>query len=231
MHRTRDVRALRACLVAAALAALGTLGFASGAGEADAARPLLPAPLTITAGGTTLLMSRDGELRRVQPSPHSFPRDAGLFELLGGSTLTVLNSDGSLFATVRLPRDRSGIEAPDSPLALSPDGRTVAFSAPYLLRAASPDPARGAIDLETVYLLRAGARTAVPIHSQRVDFAPCMGGANVAWHGRWLLFSAGEGSLSVIDTARAHDVLDFTAATRNLPGVGSGFGAEWGGRG
>jgi hypothetical protein len=221
------VHALRAWFVAAVVAALGTLGFASGAGEANAARVLLPAPLTITAGGTTFRMSRDGDLRRVRPSPLSFPRDAGLLERLEGSRLVVLNADGSLFGTARLPRDRSGFEAPDSPLALSPDGRTVAFSAPYQLRAASPDPARGAIDLETVYLLRDGARTAVPLHSQRVDFAPCLGGANVAWHGRWLLFSAGEGSLAVIDTAREHDVLDLTTATRNLPGVGSGFGADW----
>lgn len=219
---------LRACFVATALAALGTLGFASGTGEADAARALLPAPLTITSGGTTFRMSRDGELRHVRPSPVQFPRDAALIERLEGSRLVVLNADGSLFGTARLPRDRSGIEAPDSPLAVSPDGRTVAFSAPYQLRAASPDPARGAIDLETVYLLRAGARTAVPIHSQRVDFAPCLGGANVAWHGRWLLFSAGEGSLTVIDTAGERNTIEFTPVTRRLTGVATGFGASWG---
>lgn len=150
----------------------------------------------------------------------------GLLELLEGRRLVVLRPDGSVFATTLVPRER-GI---DSGVAIAPGGRAVAFSTSYMVRAASPDPARGAIDLETVYVLRAGARTATPLHTERVQFAPCLGGANVAWHARWLLFSAGEGSLTLIDTAGRRNVIDFTPVTRKLVGVSNGFGAYWGRR-
>lgn len=48
------------------------------------------------------------------------------------------------------------------------------------------------------------------------------------WHARWLLFSAGQGTLTVIDTAGEHRVIDLTPATRKLAGVSNGFGAYWG---
>lgn len=133
------------------------------------------------------------------------PLGDGLIELLEGSHLVVLRPDGSIFGTAHLTRDRTGLEAPDSPLAVSPNGRAVAFSVPYVLRAAQPDPAhgaaRGALDLESVYVLRAGARTAAPVHTERVQFAPCLSGANLEWDGRWLVFSAGTERPAVIDTA------------------------------
>ena len=142
--------------------------------------------------------------------------DGGLLEFLQGRRLIVLRPDGSRFAETRVPPQRSI----DSPITIAPDGRTVAFSTSYTLR--------GGIDRETVYVLHAGARTATPLHTERVQFAPCLGGANVGWHARWLLFSAGEGSLTIIDTAGRRNVIDLSPATRKLTGIDSGFGAYWG---
>jgi hypothetical protein len=70
---------------------------------------------------------------------------------------------------------------------------------------------------ETVYLLRPGARTAVPIHVERMRFNVCGHGATLAWRGRWLLYSVGEGPAAVIDTATGH-ATELSFLTRRLPG-------------
>lgn len=155
---------------------------------------LLPAPVTFTAGRVTFRIARDGQLRRVAATPLRFhpsqrlyfvadgavmtqPVGSRLLELLEGRRLVVLRPDGSVFAEALVPRRRSI----DSPIAVAPDGRAVAFSTSYTLRAASPDPARGALDLETVYVLRAGARTATPLHTGGCSSPPVWVGQ--AWSG------------------------------------------------
>jgi hypothetical protein len=152
----------------------------------------------------------------------------GLLELLEGRRLIVLRPDGSIFAEALVPRGHNV----DSQIAVAPDAKSIAFTTSFQLRAAQPnrDPARGGVDLETVYLLRAGAQATVPLHREPVQFAPCLGGASVQWRGSWLLFSAGEGNLAAIDTAGARRVVELTARTHDLPGppIDAGFSAYWG---
>jgi hypothetical protein len=149
----------------------------------------------------------------------------GLLELLEGRRLIVLRPDGSVFAQALVPRGQDV----DSQIAVAPNRRAIAFTTSHQVRAAQPDhdPARGTVDRETVYVLRAGVRTPVAVHSERVQFAPCLGGASVEWHGSWLLFGAGEGSLAAIDTDGEPRVVELSPLTRNLPGADAGFSANW----
>jgi hypothetical protein len=176
-----------------------------------------------SSGARTLRVASLARLGLAQDSSLSMQALGGLLELLDGRHLVVLRPDGSAFAEAMLP-GQVGI---DSPVAISPDARAVAFSTSYVERAAQPDPARGALALETVDVLRAGARTAIPVHREQVQFAPCLSGADVEWRGSWLLFAAGEGHLAVIDTAGAQRTISFTPVMRALPGADDGFGAYW----
>ena len=78
-----------------------------------------------------------------------------------------------------------------------------------------------------MYLLRAGARAAAPVHTEDVVFKACEGGAEVEWRGRWLLYSDAEGYAVAIDTAGAHRAVDLTSVGRRLPGTQDGFNAYW----
>ena len=112
--------------------------------------------------------------------------------------LVVLHEDGAAFASTLLPlgtRRADGVSA--QPLA-APDGSAVAFAA------TSGNTAYGSLGTETVYLLRAGATVAQPIHTERVEFAICERGADLAWHGPWLLYDASEGNTALIDTRTGH---------------------------
>jgi hypothetical protein len=57
-----------------------------------------------------------------------------------------------------------------------------------------------------------------------VSFAICERGANLAWHGRWLLYSAGEGNTAVVDTIRPRHAIELTGLVRRLPGLVSDEG-------
>ncbi len=188
------------------------LTLASAVGDARSEYLLLPSPVTITTSAATFRIARDGQLRRVAATPRPSSRERGVAP---GPRLP---------ATIHLAAGQNI----DSPIAVAPDGRTIAFSTSYTLRPAQPDPARGALDLETVYLLRSGAARATAVHRARVQFAPCLGGTGLQWHRSWLLFSAGEGDLTLIDMAGTHPAVDLTPLTRKLPGVDEGFGAYWG---
>ena len=107
-----------------------------------------------------------------------------------------------------------------SSLAVSPGGDAVAYTA-----AAGRDVGRGT---ETVYVLRAGTRAAVAVHREHVVYAPCERGAAVAWHGRWVLYTATEGNVAVIDTARGERAVELRAFIKALPGMRGGWSAFWG---
>jgi hypothetical protein len=140
--------------------------------------------------------------------------------------LVVLRPDGSVFAWTPLPRDDGQAESISSSLVVAPDARAVAFTA-AAGESNDPDAAHAAHGTETVYLLRPGAQTAVPLHTERVAFKVCERGASLQWHGRSLLYGNSEGNLAVIDPAGARHAIELGSLVRRLPGAREGFSATW----
>lgn len=144
--------------------------------------------------------------------------------------LVVLRADGSLFASATLPGSRTRVDGISSQLTAAPDGRAVAFAA------TSGNTAYGSDGSETVYLLGPGGHAAVAVHREQVNFAVCERGADLAWHGRWLLYSASEGNTALIDTSRPRrTTIKLTRIIRRLPGLASDegnldFSAFWSGQ-
>lgn len=159
------------------------------------------------------------------PSPWLQPAGR-LVELQDNDRLLLLRPDGSVFASTALPREGGRTASLSSSLVVAPDTTAVAF-------ASASDGAndRGAAGhahgTETVYILRAGALSAVPAHTQRVAFRVCERGASLAWHGRWLLYANSEGSLDAIDTGGARAVVELGGLIRDLPDTRYGFTASW----
>jgi hypothetical protein len=141
-----------------------------------------------------------------------------LIALEGARRLVVLHSDGALFASTPLPHRRARADGISSRLTVAPSTQAVAFTA------TSGNTASGSSGTETVYLLDTGDHAAQPIHRERVSFAICERGANLAWHGRWLLYSAGEGNTAVVDTIRPRHAIELTGLVRRLPGLVSDEG-------
>lgn len=127
--------------------------------------------------------------------------------------LVVLRSDGAVFASTRLPHESTRQDRISSQVSAAPAARAVAFTA------TRGNTANGSSGSETVYLLRPGWRSARPIHRERVHFAICERGAELAWHGSWLLYTASEGNTAVIDSRRPAHAIELTHVVRNLPGV------------
>jgi hypothetical protein len=112
--------------------------------------------------------------------------------------LVVLRQNGSAFASTLLPRGTRRADGVSAQPVAATDGSAVAFAA------TSGNTAYGSRGTETVYLLKAGATVAQPIHTERVEFAICERGADLAWHGPWLLYDASEGNTALIDTRTGH---------------------------
>jgi len=157
-----------------------------------------------------LRMSRDTGLQPLSADRWS-QAPGGLFELEDNDRLTVLRSDGEVFATVS-----SG--GTFTPPVVAPGERAVAFVV--------STPQGTETDV-----LRAGARTATLVHFERVHFPACSGGATVQWYGSWLLYSDSAGGLVAIDTTGARWVVDLTRLVKRLPSVRNGFTADWGTQG
>jgi hypothetical protein len=143
--------------------------------------------------------------------------------------IVVLRRDGSLLASTTVPRRRSRVDGVSSPMVAARDSRSVAFA---LTRGNTAYGSRGS---ETVYVLRAGKRRATAVYSVQLRFAVCERGADLAWHGRWLLYSASEGNVVVMDGPSRRRMLDLTRTVLRLPGSHGGEGhanvtASWSGR-
>lgn len=152
-----------------------------------------------------------------------------LLELQDNRRLTVLRPDGSVFAWTALPRRGRDTASISSSVTASPDGSAVAFTG-AVGESNDPNAVQGGHGTETVYLLRPGAHTALSLHTERVAFRVCERGANLAWHGSWLLYSNSEGNLVAIDTTGAHPAIDLSRVVRRLRGAGTGFSAVWTGQ-
>jgi hypothetical protein len=152
----------------------------------------------------------------------------GLVELQGERRLVLVRPDGSLFASTALPRDQGQPDGPSSQLEIAPSADAVAFTV-ALGRSEDPSTTRRARGTEIVYLLRAGAHTATPVHVEHVTFAVCERGASLQWHGSWLLYSNTEGNLAAINTAGTRRTLELSSLVRGLPGTEHGILASWNG--
>jgi hypothetical protein len=141
--------------------------------------------------------------------------------------IVVLRRNGSLFASARIPPRRSRVDGISSAFTAAPDGRAVAFAAARALH--------GSLGVEMIYLLRAGTRRVAAVHSVHLRFAVCERAADLAWHGRWLLYSASEGNVVVVDGDRRRRGIELTRTVLRLPGSHGGEGhanvnASWSGR-
>ena len=139
--------------------------------------------------------------------------------------LVVLRSDGSVLASTELPRPlRRADVGVASALAADGDADAVAFTV------TRGNTAYGSDGSELVYLLRAGTKAARVVFRERMSFAVCERGAELAWRGRWLLYSASEGRVALIDTGRPDASVDLSATVARLPGMGGDggrFDASW----
>jgi hypothetical protein len=147
-----------------------------------------------------------------------------LIELEDDHRLMVLRPDGSVFAWMSLRNWRA--ETFSSSLVTAPDGSAVAFVAASG-ETGDPDTGQRSYGIETVYLLRAGTHTAIPVHRELVEFALCSSGAGLDWRGRWLLYSEPEGNLSLIDTSGARPTIELSRLGRSLVGGQGSFSAYW----
>lgn len=151
-----------------------------------------------------------------------------LVALRDARRLVVLRENGSAFAATRLPSARARADGVSSAISAAADAHEVAFTA------TRGNSAYGSSGTESVYLLGPGARSARVLHTERVRFAVCERAADLAWHGRWLLYSASEGNLAIIDTSGPHRAVELGRVVRSLPGTGDDqgaldFSASWGG--
>ncbi|MGH2892696.1 MAG: hypothetical protein ACRDPM_05430, partial [Solirubrobacteraceae bacterium] len=143
------------------------------------------------------------------------PLGGGRIELLDNSRLTVLRADGSRLAWTSVRR----LDRISSALAIAPRGGAVAFTG-------VTGPHRHP-NSESVFLLRAGAHTAVTVHRQQGSFDVCAERASIAWHRNWLLYSNNLGDVAAIDTAGAHHAIELTHLAHGLLGAREGFDAHW----
>ncbi|MGI8712625.1 MAG: hypothetical protein ACR2NR_05450 [Solirubrobacteraceae bacterium] len=152
-----------------------------------------------------------------------------LLELQDNNRIVLLRPDGSEFASTPLPRHDGQPESISSSLVVAPDASAVAFTGASG-ETNDPNAVQRAHGTETIYLLRAGANTATPVHTEQVAFKVCEREASLQWHRSWLLYSNSEGNLTAIDTTDAHHAIKLGSLVRRLPGTRNGFSANWTGR-
>jgi hypothetical protein len=170
-----------------------------------------------------LVMSADGahvrrlaSLNSLGMSPNTFLQPLGrVVELLDDRRLALVRPNGSLFASTQVRT----LDRISSFLSIAPDASAIAFTG---ITGPTKHP-----NAENVYLLRAGAHTALAVHRQPGSFLGCAQGASIQWHRNWLLYSNNDGNLSAIDTHRGHREIDLTGVVRRLHGVAYGLTAHW----
>jgi hypothetical protein len=143
-----------------------------------------------------------------------------LLELEDAGRLVLLRPDGSLFARTPLRGSEYREENAVSFLDIEPSASAVAF----IVAAGQTS------GTETVYVLRAGAHSAVPVYRQWANLAGCEHWARLEWHENWLLYNDVDGDLAAIDTTGAHGVTDLSTLARRLHGAKAGFSAYWSGQ-
>ena len=143
--------------------------------------------------------------------------------------LVVLARDGGVAASSALPVSRQPADGVSSSVAANATGTLFAFTA------TAGNTAQGSSGSEAIYLLAAGETQARSVFSARLDFAVCGRTADLSWRGRWLLYSATEGTAAVVDGSLEASPIDLSGTIARLPGAwsdgGGYFDVAWGGHG
>lgn len=170
-----------------------------------------------------LASARGTKIRLVRPLPNvegTISADqSGLLIFGGMHDIAVIRPDGALVA--RTNWARSPRVASDSGVSVSPDGKSFAFR----LTDAHPGSRSSTA---TVYVLRAGTESPQRIFRHRLGPSGCAVGANLNWHGRFLLYSSTDGREVVLDTTN-DGAIDLTQLARLLPHRNRGeiVGVSW----
>ncbi len=140
--------------------------------------------------------------------------------------LVVLDYEGRLIAATALPARQQPADTVSSSVVANENGTAVAFSATL------GNTAYRSRGIETVYLLGAGEQQARPLFGEQLDFQICERGADLAWHGRWLLYSDSERRAAVIDSSQGADPIELSGLIARLPGSGGDgfFDISWSAR-
>ncbi|MGZ4181322.1 MAG: hypothetical protein ACXVUL_11665 [Solirubrobacteraceae bacterium] len=170
-------------------------------------------------------IERLASLKGLGLSTDSWLEPLGRFlELEDNHRLVVLHDDGSMFAWTRLPPGHeTDVSLVGSP-AVSPRAGVVAFAT------VTDRSADRTVGTETVYLLRSGAHQATPVHTENGAFGGCARWVSLQWHGRWLLYGASEGSVTVIDSTGGYRAIELTRLVRHLSDFQGGLAAYWTGQ-
>jgi hypothetical protein len=161
-------------------------------------------------------------LKRFGLSTNVWMQSLGQFvELQDDNHLVVLQANGSELASISLPSGRTKGEGLIGSPAVAPRANAVAFTT-------ATDASTGkSAGVETVYLLEAGAHTAISLHREVGTFGGCERWVDLQWRGKWLLYSSTEGNISVIDTTGVHRAIELTPVARSLPGGRDAATASW----
>jgi hypothetical protein len=129
----------------------------------------------------------------------------GVLSFARRNAITLTRRDGSVVARSSVAPGSSS----DSGVSIAPDGRAAAF------RTSNSRPGSKA-GRASVYLLRAGATRATLLYRHRLGPSGCAVGANLSWHGRFLLYSSVDGRRAVIETSSGR-VTDLRHVAHALP--------------
>lgn len=127
--------------------------------------------------------------------------------------LVVIDHDGRVVASTPLPRRAKRADGVSSAVVANEDATAVAFTA------TSGNTAYGSRGRETVYVLRLGRRRARPMLSERLVFKVCERMADLAWHGRNLLYSNTELRAAVLDVSGRRAPIELHRLIARLPGL------------
>lgn len=180
---------------------------------------------------TLFFVTREGALARVKELGIRLARPlqdvdgtinidpSGLLVFYGVHDVTITRRDGGLLghtSWAHSPRVSS-----DSGVSVSRDRQAFAFR----LTDAHPGSQSSRA---TVYVLRAGTTRARAIYRHSMGPSGCAEGANLTWHGRFLLYNSTDGRKAVLDTAK-HHAIDLTRLARLLPHCNRGetAGVYW----
>jgi hypothetical protein len=163
-----------------------------------------------------LVSAHGSDVRLVRPlrgigGMMSILQPSRLLVFEGEHSVFVIRRDGSFVARAGWPRTPALVA--DSGVSVSPDGQTFVYRLTNVYPGSKGG--RGA-----VYVLHAGETKAHPVYGHRMGPGGCGVGADLTWHGPFVMYRSTDGNLAAIDT-RSSRVWKLTSFMRSLPGLPS----------
>lgn len=161
----------------------------------------------VTRGGRlAAVRNRHVRLERRITSGGGISARRNVLVFTSAHAITVTRRDGSVVARAQWHSPRSAV---DSGVSVAPGGRSFVFRV--------SDARPGARSSEaTLYLLRAGWTRAEILYRHRLGPSGCAVGANLSWHGRYVLYTSFDRHEAVVDTATRR-LTDLRRLARALP--------------